>query len=43
MKDIIHLFHTFLGDGQNYQPQDAVDHLMNYEYGLKMDSKGLRQ
>ena len=27
---IKHLYHTFLGDSQNYQPLSAVDHLMNY-------------
>ena len=24
------LFHSFLGDSQNYQPRGAVDHLINY-------------
>ena len=26
----IQLFHTVLGDSQNYQPFGAVDHLMNF-------------
>ena len=34
--DSILLFHTFLGDSQNYQPLCAVDHLMNYRHWLKM-------
>ena len=28
---IKHLYHTFLGDSQNYQPRGAVDHRMNYQ------------
>ena len=27
----IHLYHTFLDDSQNYQPQGAVAYLMIYE------------
>ena len=26
----IQVFHTFLGDSQNYKPRGVVDHLMNY-------------
>ena len=27
---IKHLYHTFLGDSQNYHPLGAVDHVTNY-------------
>ena len=26
----LHAYHTFLGDRQNYQPQGAVGHFINY-------------
>ena len=35
---IKHLYHTFLGDSQNYQPLGAVDHVMNYHPWPSSDS-----